>query len=374
MVSENQIISFDNLKQQYANINEEIDTAVHRVLQSGWYVLGKELETFEAMMAEYIGCKYCVGVGSGTDAITLSLMVLGIGRGDEVITTNLTAFPTIAGIMKSGAIPRVVDVSYDDGLIDVSEIEANIHRNTKAILPVHLYGQSCEMDTICKIARKHNLNIVEDCAQSIGATYKNQKTGSIGDLGAFSFYPTKNLGAYGDAGAITTNNQEYYQRLKHLRNYGQSERYFHDEYGFNSRLDEIQAAVLGIKLKYLDQWNSQRYKHASFYHQQINSISMIKENLYGKPVYHLFVIRTSAREEMMNFLKSQKIQTLIHYPVPIHKQKGFPWRNTYKGNEFPETERITNQVISIPIYPELRKENRQRIVIKINEWGVINNE
>jgi dTDP-4-amino-4,6-dideoxygalactose transaminase len=359
------MIRFDNFKVQYADIREEIDEAVHRVLESGWFILGRELETFEKEFAEYIGSNYCVGVGCGTDALALSLMVLGIGKGDEVITSNMTAFPTIAGIMQSGATPVVVDISYEDGLIDVSRIEEKINKNTKAILPVHLYGQSCNMDVICDLAREYGLRVVEDCAQCVGATFKGKKAGCIGDIGAFSFYPTKNLGAYGDAGAVTTNDKKIYEKLQRLRNYGQRIRYYHDDFGINSRLDEIQAAILRVKMSYLDRWNEKRRCFAAAYREKLLKVSCLKENAYGIPVYHLFVIKTKKRDQLMDYLKSQKIQTLIHYPVPIHKQKAFCLQ---KNETFPHTGRFADEIMSIPIYPELSDENLGKIVEAINKF------
>ena len=361
-MSEDQVVRFDNFNVQYAAVKKEIDAAVHRVLESGWFILGKEVEAFEKEFARYIGCNYCVGVASGTDAIALSLMALDIGKGSEVITTDMTAFPTIAGIMQAGASPVVADISYDDGLIDTKEIEKKITPHTRAVVPVHLYGQSCNMDAVREIARKYDLRIVEDCAQSVGATFGKNKTGSIGDMGAFSFYPTKNLGAYGDAGAVTTADETLYKKLMELRNYGQRVRYYHDQFGINSRLDEMQAAILRVKLNHLDPWNKKRRQHAAYYQTHLKSVSCLKENAYGIPVYHLFVIRTPARDRMIDYLKSKGIQTLIHYPVPIHKQKAFPGKENQHDKTFPRTERFAGEIVSIPIYPELSEENREKIV------------
>jgi dTDP-4-amino-4,6-dideoxygalactose transaminase len=357
-------ILFNNFNLQYRAIKEEIDAAVQRVLESGWFILGKEVEAFEGEFARYIGSRYCVGAASGTDAIALSLMALGIGTGDEVITTDMTAFPTIAGIMQAGAFPVLADISPHDGLIDPVKIEAKITARTKAIVPVHLYGQSCDMDPICAIAREHRLRIVEDCAQSVGAAYKQRKTGTIGDVNAFSFYPTKNLGAYGDAGAITTDDKSIYEKLLQLRNYGQRVRYYHDTFGINSRLDEMQAAVLRVKLKYLDDWNNQRRRHAAYFREHLRSVVCLKENPYGVPVYHLFVIKASSRDGMMEYLKTRGIQSLIHYPVPIHRQKAFPGKES--SDDYPAAERFANEILSIPIYPELTGEQRAKIVEIIN--------
>jgi dTDP-4-amino-4,6-dideoxygalactose transaminase len=362
------VIRFDNFNAQYTSIKEEINSTIQRVLDSGWFILGKELESFEAEFARYIGSRYCVGVASGTDAITLSLMSLDIGPGDEVITSDMTAFPTIAAIMHCGAIPVVADISQDDGLIDPGKIESKITGKTKVIIPVHLYGQSCDMDVIHEIARKYRLKIVEDCAQSVGATYKGKKTGTIGDVNAFSFYPTKNLGAYGDGGAITTNNETIYQKLLQLRNYGQRVRYYHDNFGINSRLDEIQAAILRVKLKYLEEWNNARRNVASQYRESLASVTCLKENPYGKPVYHLFVVRTPHRDRLMEHLKANGIQSLIHYPVPIHKQKAFPSTESIDNDSYYETTAFADEILSIPIYPELNQEDQWKIIDTINNF------
>jgi dTDP-4-amino-4,6-dideoxygalactose transaminase len=359
MVQPAQTIRFDNFKVQYAALKEEIDAAVHRVLDSGWFILGKELEAFEAEFSNYTGCQYCAGVASGTDAITLALMALGIGRGHEVITSDMTAFPTIAGIMQAGAAPVTADISPHDGLIDPQGIESKITANTRAIVPVHLYGQSCDMDAIGDIARRHRLEIVEDCAQSVGATFRGKKTGSIGRVNAFSFYPTKNLGAYGDAGAVTTDDGEIYQKLLQLRNYGQRVRYYHDSYGVNSRLDEMQAAVLRVKLKHLDNWNRLRREHATYYRQRLSAVECLRENDYGVPVYHLFVIKSPKRDRLSDHLKNQGVQNLIHYPVPIHCQKGFPGS---ADELYPNCRKFADEILSIPIYPELTPGDLDKII------------
>ena len=363
------MIRFDNFKLQYASLKVEIEHAVHRVLESGWYILGKELEAFEKEFAQYTGCRFCAGVGNGTDAIALALMALGIGRGSEVITSDMTAFPTVAGIMKSGALPVTADISPEDGLIDAAAIEKKITPRTKAIVPVHLYGQCCDMDSIMDLAREYGLPVIEDCAQSAGATYKKMKTGSMGIAGAFSFYPTKNLGAYGDAGAVTTNDETLYKKLLRLRNYGQRIRYFHDEFGFNSRLDEIQAAILRVKLKYLDQWNEKRRRHAAAYREKLHAVSCLTEHAYGSPVYHLFIVKTGERDRLAEHLDARGIQTLIHYPVPMHRQKGFPGANAAGTNPAcPLSARFAGEILSIPLYPELTGEHFERIVSGINAF------
>jgi len=359
------MILLNDFKRQYAGIKEQIDTSVSRVLESGWYILGKELESFEKEFAEYIGVPYCVGVASGTEAIALSLMALGIGEGDEVITTCFTAFPSITGIMQAGATPVLVDVNPSDGLIDVSKIEQKITRKTKAIMPVHLYGQSCNLTQIMSIAESHGLFLVEDCAQSAGATFSSKKTGSFGVCSAFSFYPTKNLGAIGDAGAVTTSDKNVYEKLLSLRNYGQTVRYYHDYDGINSRMDEIQAAILRAKLRFLDEWNIRRREIASIYARSLTEYDIIQENSYGQSCYHLFVIRCNQREALMSHLQKCGINALIHYPVPVNRQKAFPHQ---KDESFPGTELLASTVLSIPIYPELYDEEVQTIISALHEF------
>jgi len=359
------MILFNEFKRQYSLIKEEVDIAVKRVLESGWYILGKEGESFEKEFSDYLSVKYCVGVANGTEAIALSLMAVGVEHGDEVITTNMTAFPTITAIMQIGAIPVVVDINSNDGLIDVTEIEKKITNKTKAILPVHLYGQSCDIDAIQNICSKHNVSLVEDCAQATGTTYKGKKVGSYGACSAFSFYPTKNLGAYGDAGAIATNDESVYNKLLELRNYGQSRRYYHDTVGINSRLDELQAAILRVKLKYLDQWNNRRKEIADFYKKNITTVECLEEHSYGSSNYHLFVVKSERRDELISYLNENGVNALIHYPVPINKQKAF---NRQSSEEFPATENLANSILSLPMYPDLSDDEINEVVKVINNF------
>lgn len=360
------MILFNNFKAHYQQYKDILDKAYARVAESGWYVLGKEVESFEKELAAYIGTKYCVGVASGTDAIQLSLRAYGVGCGDEVITTNMTAFPTITAIMQTGATPVVVDIDPQTGLLDASEIEKKINTNTKAIVPVHLYGQSCDLDAIGAIAEKHQLVVVEDCAQAIGATYKGKRCGSIGHTGSFSFYPTKNLGALGDGGAISTNDEAVYNKLLMLRNYGQSVRYYHTEEGINSRLDELQAAFLREKLSLLDGWSERRYDIAKYYREHIKIGEFIEEYEYGKPVYHLFVIKHDQRDALLDYLNANGVQALIHYPVPIAHQDAFKGQ---KEEAFAHTELFANQILSIPIYPELTQVEMEKVVTVINSFN-----
>jgi dTDP-4-amino-4,6-dideoxygalactose transaminase len=360
------MILLNDFKKQYAQIKEQIDSAVFRVLESGWYILGKELTSFETEFAEFIGVPYCVGVASGTEAIALSLMALGIGPGDEVIAPCFTAFPTITGIMQTGAVPVLVDVNPEDGLINVNSIKKKLSAKTRAIVPVHLYGQSCDMDPLFDIADSCGLRIIEDCAQSAGATYKGKQTGSFGVCSAFSFYPTKNLGAPGDAGAVVTHDKDIYDKLLSLRNYGQTVRYLHDSIGINSRMDEMHAAVLRAKLPYLTAWNERRRQIAGMYRKKMTDFELIRENAYGSPCYHLFVIKSPERDQLLAFLKNRGIQALIHYPVPINRQKAFRWQ---KDEVFSGTEQLASAVLSLPVYPELTDKEAENIITALHAFS-----
>ncbi len=364
-VDKNPRIFFNDFHAESLPYKEEIREAVNRVLKSGWYILGNELHQFEENFANYIGTKYCIGVASGTEAIALSLMAGQIGPGCEVITTNLTAFPTITAIVQAGAQPVVVDIFENTGLINWKKIEDHISEKTRAIVPVHLYGQSCNMAEIMIIAQKHGLFVVEDCAQATGATFMDIKCGAIGSCGAFSFYPTKNLGAYGDAGAITTNDEKIYQKLISLRNYGQTQRYYHDHQGINSRMDELQAAILNVKLPYLETKNAERKNISLRYRQGLKKVTCLKDKDYGQHANHLFVIKSPKRNQLMEYLENRNIQTLIHYPVPVTRQKAFQWQ---KDEGFPESEKFANSILSLPIYPELHVRNINYIIEAINEF------
>ncbi len=358
------MILFNNFNAHIQTIRPELDDAIARVLDSGWFVLGKEVQAFELELADHLGAKHAVGVANGTDAIALALMALDIGPGDEVITTNMTAYPTITGIRQTGATPVVVDVDEATGLLDPTRIPAAISDRTRAILPVHLYGQPCNMDAILALAAEQGLKVVEDCAQAIGAIWKDQTCGTMGDLGCFSFYPSKNLGALGDGGAVTCRDKATFQRLLALRNYGQSVRYFHDETGINSRLDEIQAAILRVKLKHLPAWTERRRAIAAVYHSQLEHVNTLDVSADAGHVYHLFPIKIAGRDEFMAALKEEGIQTLIHYPVPVNQQKDFPHQ---KDQSFPCTERFAAQIVSLPIAPELSDADVRRIVDVVNK-------
>ena len=345
------MIPFIDLRREYQEIKNEIYQAIQRVLESGWFILGEELKRFEEEFAEYIGVKYGIGVNSGSDALYLAIKVLGIGRGDEVITVSHTFISTVDAIVRNGAKPVFVDIDPGTYTIDVSKIEEKITERTKAIIPVHLYGHPADMDPIMEIAEKYGLYVIEDACQAHGAEYKGRKVGSIGHIGCFSFYPVKNLGAYGDAGMVVTNNEELAEKLRTIRNYGSSKKYHHDFVGVNSRLDEIQAAVLRVKLRHLDEWNEKRRKIAKLYNELLENTEIITpiEKEWAKHVYHLYVIRHKERDKLQKYLKENGIKTQIHYPVPVHKQRAYLDLGI---NEYLLiTERICNEILSLPMYP-----------------------
>jgi len=349
------IPTFD-LKRQYNGIKEEIDEAIAKVLERGSFILGEEVERFEEEFAQYLGAKFAVGVGSGTEALHLSLWALGIGPGDEVITTPNTAVPTIAAISLTGTRPVFVDIDPQTYTLDIARLESAITSKTKAVIPVHLYGNAVDMGPLMKIAKKNNLAVIEDACQAHGAEYKGTKVGAIGNAGAFSFYPTKNLGCYGDGGMIVTNDEALAQKTRLLRFYGMSDKdkYIHVIKGINSRLDEIQAAILRVKLKYLEDWNDLRRAKASLYQQLIPQryVQLPYEPPYAKHVYHLYVVRTERRDELRNHLNSHNINTLIHYPTPIHLQPSYLDLKLNKGS-FHATEKCTGEILSLPMFPEL---------------------
>ena len=362
-------IPFGDLKRQYQNLREPIDQVTADVYASGWFVLGKRVEKFEAEFADYCGAKYAVGVGSGTEALHLALVACGVEYGDEVITVANTCVPTISAISFVGATPVLIDVDEQTFTISPALIEERITEKTKAIIPVHLYGQCADMDAILAIAKKHNLYVIEDCAQSQGAMYKGRMAGTMGDMGAFSFYPSKNLGAFGDGGLVLTNNQQLAQKLTKLRNYGQEKRYYHSIKGFNSRLDELQAAILSEKLPYLDQWNQRRREIASLYNNALMPIGINCPQEIGDRfhVYHLYVLRVPQRDRFQKLLADAGISTVIHYPIPIHQQESYQeLRDQSKFLSI--TERLAEQIVSIPIYPELTNDEVSYIIDEITNF------
>jgi dTDP-4-amino-4,6-dideoxygalactose transaminase len=362
-------INFVDLGKPYKKHKKEIDKAIQKVLDNHNFVLGEELFLFEKEFAEYCGAKYCVGVASGTDALMLSLKALGVGPGDEVITVANSFIATAASISLVGAKPVLTDIDKNTYNIDVSKIEEKINKKTKVILPVHLYGRPADMDPIIALAKKYKLKILEDACQAHGAKYKNRRIGSIGDITAFSFYPVKNLGAYGEAGAITTNNSHLAEKIRMLRNHGQKVKYKHVFKGYNSRLDTIQAAVLRVKLKYLDEGNTKRRKLAELYNKLFKNMDIktpnISEDFYS--VFHLYVIEVKKRRELMNVLKKYGISTQIHYPIPIHLQIACKDLG-YKKGSFKITEQCSKNTLSLPMYPELTENEVRYIASSVKKF------
>jgi len=353
-----------DLKKQYFSIKKEIDEAIKNVLNNTQFILGKNVEKFEKEFAKFIGTKYAVGVGSGTDALYLALRTCKISKGDEVILPVNTFIATAEAITLNGAKPVFVDINLNTLNIDQKKIEKVITKKTKAIIPVHLFGQPAEMDAILKIAKKYKLYVIEDCAQAHGAKYKNKIVGSIGDIGCFSFFPGKNLGAYGDAGIITTNNRKLAEQIYILRNHGRLEKYKHRIEGINSRLDEIQATILRVKLKHLKKWNKARQKNAKIYDKffkNTNDIIMPHATEDDKPVYYYYVIRAKSRKKIQTKLKNKGISTGIHYPIPLHLQPAYKYLGHKKG-DFPNAERASKEILSLPIYPELTEKQIKFIV------------
>jgi dTDP-4-amino-4,6-dideoxygalactose transaminase len=361
-------VSFNDLKATTRDIQHELHAATQRVLDSGWYILGPELKAFEEEFATYCTVEHCIGVGSGTEALHLALKTCGVGPDDEVITVSHTFIATALAITWTGAQPIFVDVDPDTYTMDPRLLEGAITSKTKAIMPVHLYGQCADMDPILDIAKKHDLWVIEDAAQAHGATYKGHQAGSMGDMGCFSFYPTKNLGASGDAGAVTTNNPELATKLHLLRNYGQTEKYCHPTIGYNSRLDELQAALLRVKLPYLKAWNAERRRLANLYHSLLaEDVRTPVERNESEHVYHLYVIRTSQRDRLQAYLSTRQISTLIHYPIPIHCQRAFQHLNVDRVR-LPVTEEAATKVLSLPLYHGVSDEAVHAVGTAISEF------
>lgn len=363
------IVPFGDLKRQYYTLKAEIDKAVSGVLESGWFILGETLANFEQEFAGQANSAFAIGVGSGTEALHLALLACDIQPGDEVITVANTAIPTISAISFANAKPVFVDIDPRTYTMDPSQIEAVITERTRVILPVHLYGQPANMDPILEIASRYQLKVIEDVAQAHGAKYCQTTVGTMGHFGCFSFYPSKNLGAFGDAGLVVTDDPDLADKVRKLRNYGQSKRYFHDSIGFNSRLDEIQAAILRVKLPYLSQWNEKRCKIAQMYLLGIENKEIILpvEANYAKHVYHLFVIRHPRRDELQKYLDNAGIQTLIHYPLPAHLQKAYFHLNLPAGS-LPATEKAMSEILSLPMFPELKQNEIDYVIQTINSF------
>jgi len=365
----NMKIPFLDLSAGYKELKLEIDTAIGGVLSSGYYIGGPEVESFEKDWANYCGCKFAVGVGNGLDAIELALRAMDIGPGDEVIVPSNTYIATWLAVSHCGATPVPVEPNEKTYNIDPGLIEKAITKKTKAIIPVHLYGQPCDLDQILEISKKYSLKVLEDAAQAHGAKYKGKKIGAHGDVVAWSFYPGKNLGALGDGGAITTNDEKIAERVKLLGNYGSKKKYINDEKGFNSRLDPMQAAILRVKIRYLDEWNERRNLIANQYLLEIKN-SVIKLPYvpnWSEPVWHLFVIRHIQRDHLQNVLTKAGISTLIHYPIPPNKQSAYSELNI-SNNSFLLAQKLANELISIPIGPQLSMDNLKFIIKIINEY------
>jgi len=364
------MIPFVDLKAQYKVIEAEVKEEVNKVLQQTNFILGEPVEKFEEAFAQFCNAKYAVGVASGTDALHLALRVLDIGAGDEVITAANTFIATPLAISYTGAKPVLVDADSDTYNIDLDKIEEKITPRTKAILPVHLYGRPVDMDKLLSLANKHKLKIVEDAAQAHGATYKGKKAGSFGIIGCFSFYPGKNLGAYGDGGAVVTSDEKLYQKLKMIRNYGSPKKYYHDTIGYNSRLDTIQAAILGVKLKYLDDWNNKRLANAKLYNQKLKGLGDLvlpKMDGQNRSVFHLYVVRTKRRDELLKYLKADDVQCGIHYPVPIYSLGAYSSLGL-KLEDFSVTEAFSKEILSLPMYAELAEAQIDQVVSIIKKF------
>ncbi len=376
------MIPLCDLKQQYLQIKEEIDAIMQEVAASGYFILGPQVKAFEQEMAHYCGCKYAIGVGSGTDALHLSLRAMEIGPGDEVITTPFTFIATTEAIGMVGATPVFVDIDPRTFNIDVQQIEAAITPHTRAILPVHLYGQPCEMDAIMEIASQHSLHVIEDAAQAIGATYKDRKVGTFGTTGCFSFFPSKNLGCFGDGGMVVTNNKKIYEQVEMLRRHGGRVKYHHSELGLNSRLDELQAAILRVKLRHLDSWNRLRRKHAYKYNQLLTEVpevqqpreigshgitSPVASRVTGElieAVYHQYTVLVEDRETVQSELGKANISSAIYYPVPLHLQEVHHDLQFALGS-FPVAEHASNHCLSLPMFPELQETQQEYIAGKM---------
>ena len=375
-------IPFLDLTRQYRRIEEEILLAQKRVLEKGHFILGEEVSSFEEEFARYCGVPYGVGVGSGTDALYLALRAAGIGEGDEVITVSHSFIATAFAISLTGAKPVFVDIDPTIYTMDPNALEHFLkkrkakegrRRKARAIVPVHLYGHPAEMDAIMDIAGRYDLIVIEDACQAHGAEYHGKKVGSFGLFGCFSFYPTKNLGAYGDGGMVVTDHIKLYEGLRLLRCYGEKKKYQHILKGGNSRLDEIQAAILRVKLKYLDQWNGERRKRAQTYKRMLENAEAIcpVEKEKARHVYHLFVIRVKKRNSLQMFLKKSGIETLIHYPIPIHLQKAYK-ELRYQRRDLPVTERCAREILSLPFFPELTSEEMEKVQEQIKNFFVEN--
>ena len=351
-------VSFVDLRRQYKLIRRQLQAALDRAFESSTFIFGEDVILFEKEFAEFCGAKYCISVGSGTSALHLALLALGIGPSSEVITVTNSFVATGFAICHVGARPVLVDCEANYYGIDATCIENAISKRTKAILPVHLFGHPADMNAIMELAERRNLKVIEDACQAHGATFKNKKVGAIGDVGCFSFYPTKNLGAYGDGGAVVTNDPSVAEKVSSLRNYGQTEKYHHRVIGYNSRLDTLQAAILRVKLRYLKHWNEKRAENARLYNRLLDSLTPVKVpsvRKEAKHVYHIYAVRVQQRDKLQKFLARESITTLVHYPIPIHLQPAFRYLR-YQPSSFPIAEKHASELLSLPMFPELMRD------------------
>ncbi len=369
------MIPFIDLKTQYLSIKDEVDDAVIRVMASCQYALGASVASFEEHFAAYCQSEFCIGTSSGTSALHLAFLAAGIGPGDEVITVSHTFVATVAAIVYAGATPVFVDICPVSYTMDPAQIEAKITSRTKAIVPVHLYGQPADMDPILDIARKHKLLVIEDAAQAHGAEYKGRRCGSMGDMGCFSFYPGKNLGAYGEAGAVVTSNPEFNHTLRMLRDWGAEKKYHHVLKGYNYRMDGIQGAVLDVKLKYLEQWTEARRNHARYYQNALSNAPLILpcERHESRHVFHIYAVRTALRDKLLEFLKENGIGAGMHYPIPVHLLEAYSDLG-YSTNDFPVTEKVAAEQLSLPMFAELTEEQIDFIAETINVFSAVTSE
>jgi dTDP-4-amino-4,6-dideoxygalactose transaminase len=367
-----------DLKAQYSLIKTDVESAIAEVLQSQRFILGPKVEECEAAIARYCGCSHAIGMSSGSDALLACLMAENIGPGDEVITTPYTFFATVGAIARVGATPVFIDIDLQTYNLDADKIEAKITKQTRAIIPVHLYGQMADMDVVMSVARKYGLVIIEDAAQAIGAQYKRRSAGSIGHYGCFSFFPSKNLGAAGDGGMVVTQDSDRADKLKCLRSHGSKPKYHHKIIGGNFRLDALQAAIVTVKLKYLDQWTAARQRNAKHYSELLSdALASLSDQNFApvtippvktdRHIFNQYVIRTSRRDQLQDWLKQKKIETEIYYPVPMHLQECFSYLD-HKVGAFPESEGAANETLALPIYPELSADQINYVVDSIRDF------
>ncbi len=364
------MIPFLDLKAQYASIRDDVREAVDRVMESGWYVLGPEVASFEEEFAAYCGTKYAVGVNSGTSALHLALLAAGVGPGDEVITVSHTFVATVAAVIYTGAKPVLVDISPVSQTMDPECAEKAVTSKTRVLLPVHLHGLPADMDPLREIAQRHNLVLIEDAAQAHGATYKNRCAGSLGDMGCFSFYPGKNLGACGEGGMVVTHNPQFAEALRLLRDWGAKRKYHHEFAGYNYRMEALQGAILKVKLRHLEKWTEQRRRLADRYNAllfQVDQVACPVEPEYARHVYHVYGIRTSERDALQQHLLNQGIQTGIHYPIPVHLQPAYADKVCIAAS-LETTVQATRELLSLPMYPELHEDQVREVVRSISDF------